>query len=472
VKTVSLMLSAGVLMSVMLATSAAACGGGSLRMLARDLLAEDAARAEEALAELRSAGPKGLEVVLAVYAEEVARADELARQGDPRWRRIAAAIDKIAGQKDAWASGLYWYTDIEEAKAAARDSGKPILSLRLLGRLDTDLSCANSRFFRTALYANAEVSTALRERFVLHWKSVRPVPVVTIDMGDGRTIRRTITGNSIHYVLDADGRPVDAVPGLYGPAAFLRTLDEAARVERVIRGYRDELRAVELAAWHEGQSEAARRRWAEDLMDLGVDVGSFAEAGVSQAAEPAVDGADATAEVYPTAVEAAPLAIGKSAAEVPLVRAILVDAGTLSDKTTGDASAKIAAIPWHVEDAQLDAGTRRLMAAKFPPAERAGKRAMTKRLLEDPMLRVVANFERSIAEDTVRNEYTFHRQIHDWFAAGLADAADVDVLNEKVYAELFLTPSADPWLGLVPADAYAAIDGDGLEEPGGGEAVQ
>jgi methylglutaconyl-CoA hydratase len=27
-----------------------------------------------------------------------------------------------------------------------------------------------------------------------------------------------------------------------------------------------------------------------------------------------------------------------------------------------------------------------------------------------------------------------------------------------VYAELFLTPSSDPWLGLLPAEAYAALE--------------
>ena len=46
--------------------------------------------------------------------------------------------------------------------------------LRLLGRLDDELSCANSRFFRTALDANAEVSAYLREHYVLtlqHWIS-------------------------------------------------------------------------------------------------------------------------------------------------------------------------------------------------------------------------------------------------------------------------------------------------------------
>jgi len=62
------------------------------------------------------------------------------------------------------------------------------LSLRLLGRLDEDLSCANSRFFRISLYLNTEVSKLLRDRFILYWQSVRPAPRVTIDFGGGRKL--------------------------------------------------------------------------------------------------------------------------------------------------------------------------------------------------------------------------------------------------------------------------------------------
>jgi hypothetical protein len=38
----------------------------------------------------------------------------------------------------------------------------------------------------------------------------------------------------------------------------------------------------------------------------------------------------------------------------------------------------------------------------------------------------------------------------------------VDQLNERVYAELFLTPSSDPWLGLVTPDVYTALDNGGV----------
>src|SRR5438046_2731218 len=60
-------------------------------------------------------------------------------------------IDHEAGQVGAATSRLFWYTDLDAAKKSARDEHKPLLSLRLLGRLDEELSCANSRFFRKML---------------------------------------------------------------------------------------------------------------------------------------------------------------------------------------------------------------------------------------------------------------------------------------------------------------------------------
>ncbi len=129
---------------------------------------------------------------------------------------------------------MYWYTDLEEAEAAAKTSGKPILSLQLLGRLDTELSCSNSQFFRVALYPNSEISQELIENFILHWQTVRPLRKVTIDFGDGRKLEITITGNSIHYILDSSGGPIDPIPGLYGLKAFLKQLKQAEVIAAVL----------------------------------------------------------------------------------------------------------------------------------------------------------------------------------------------------------------------------------------------
>src|SRR5215470_19036512 len=201
--------------------------------LARRAVSADSGESGSAIAALRALGPKGLDMLFQVYGGQIARLtaeSPRARASDPEWQRLTVALDGVSRQRDSFASRLYWYTDIEQAKAAAHATRKPILSLRLLGNLDEEYSCANSRFFRSILYANTEVSAFLRENFILHWKSVRPVPRVTIDFGDGRKIERTLTGNSIHYVLGADGRVIDALPGLYGAQAFLNGLRSAEEI--------------------------------------------------------------------------------------------------------------------------------------------------------------------------------------------------------------------------------------------------
>jgi hypothetical protein len=129
---------------------------------------------------------------------------------------------------------LYWYTDLEQAEAAAKTSGKPILPLGLLRRLDTELSCAKSRSFRIALYPNSEIIQGLRENFISHLQTVQPVTKVTIDFGDGRKLERTIIGNSIHHILDSSGHPIDPIPGLYGLKAFPKQLKQAEVIAAVL----------------------------------------------------------------------------------------------------------------------------------------------------------------------------------------------------------------------------------------------
>jgi hypothetical protein len=209
-------------------------------------------KAESPSAELlRAEGPAGLQKALASYDEAVetlakdeqkamlscvaAPSPDTSREAlKAAVEAAAATVDEVAGQRNATVSRLYWYTDLEQAKKAAAESGKPILSLRMLGKLTDEYSCANSRFFRTALYSNKEISDYLRDNFVLHWQSVRPVPRITIDFGDGRKLERTITGNSAHYVLDANGRPLDVLPGLYGPKAFREWLEGSAELAKKV----------------------------------------------------------------------------------------------------------------------------------------------------------------------------------------------------------------------------------------------
>jgi hypothetical protein len=370
-------------LAVALLSGGAVADPPDLTALARRAVEGKAGIARRAQRTLRAHGPAGLQALLAL------------RSSSPRWKQ---AVEAVAAQRDADASSLYWYTDYGQALAAARASGRPLLSLRLLGRLDEELSCANSRFFRTVLYPDAAVSRALRERFVLHWQSERPVPRVTIDMGDGRRLQGTITGNSIHYVLDARGRVVDALPGLYGPRAFLRVLGEAERIAREAVALEGDPWTERMAQWH-GQARAAP------------------DAPPPAAAPPA--------GAMPTAAEAAVRARSKLLVERPLLDAL--------------------------EDARLDPGSRALLLRKHQARAREYGLAVA-----DPR-DVVASFERSLAEDTAYNESVLHRRLHVWLAEAAAPL-ELEALNGRVYAELFLTPAADPWLGLLAPQAYAALE--------------
>jgi hypothetical protein len=66
-----------------------------------------------------------------------------------------------------------------------------------------------------------------------------------------------------------------------------------------------------------------------------------------------------------------------------------------------------------------------------------------------------------MALDTVRNEYILRNRTHAWLATSLWNMP-VETFNEKVYAELFLTPGSDPWLGLYSPDSYTALENGGI----------
>ncbi|MEH1796297.1 MULTISPECIES: hypothetical protein [unclassified Nostoc] len=388
---------------------------------------------------LRKQGPSGLQVFLKSHANTLSINSSDAAVPSPALR---VALDELCQQRDCYASRLYWYTDIEQAKAAARTSGKPILSLRLLGRLDQDLSCANSRFFRVALYPNSEISKLLQDRFILHWQSVRPVPKVTIDFGDGRKLERTITGNSIHYILDASGRPIDAIPGLYSPKAFLRQLQQAEVAVKNYSKLTPSDREAYLRKYHSDRLNSIQAQWVADLSRLGIQSPPQLVKIPSNPSQP------------PTAEIASSLAVSKMRVETPMLSAFQSDAernqNALAKITDQEAWNKIAQL--YAVDVKLDQNSISLIRAK---------RSHSVNTQEDNLPIIVKKFETTMALDTVRNEYMLHNQIHQWFIQG-KQTRSVEALNEQVYAQLFLTPSSDPWLGLFPSDSYSAIDNDGI----------
>ena len=412
--------------------------------LARKAVSTDAAEAKRAIAELRALGPAGLEALFQTHRDEINRqiSQPLLASSD-EWQRLSAALDAVSKQKDSYLSRLYWYTDLSKAQNVSRATGKPVLSLRLLGNLNEEFSCANSRFFRTILYSNVAVSKLLREKFVLHWKSVRPAPHITIDFGDGRRIERTVTGNSIHYILAADGRPIDALPGLYGPNAFLRALTEAEEVFQQLARPADAAVVQALSTYHTARLKLINLAWAAEIEKTG---GKIPEGFKIRRAK------DGT----PTALEIGPLAVTKMGTETILLRSMTGQSEALGRVTDEYLWIQIASL--HYDDARLDEQSISLIRRQTQKALLADATTMPP---EQALAGLIVKLQTYIALDTVRNEYLMHTKLHDWLIAD-SRGTDLDTFNDKVYAELFLTPASDPWLGLFDSSTYVALDNSGI----------
>jgi hypothetical protein len=232
-----------------------------------------------------------------------------------------------------------------------------------------------------------------------------------------------------------------------------------------------------LAGYYRDRKSAIESNWASDLRAIGIEIATAPSAAYADntvaATAPAVGKAGAVAANPaaagnpPGAGKAAALAVGKGLVELPILKRLdlaesaVPSAEELKTATAEELWPKIAAL--HYADAELDEASRALIASKNPTAGRAAELAVSKVRVESPLVRMFRDLQQSIAVDTVRNEYLFRRQILEWLAnEGTATAANVFALNERVYADLFLTPRRDPWLGLLPASTYSALDNNGV----------
>ena len=431
-----------------------------LESVAKKTLSNNPDEVAKAIAELRQSKNNGLEALLKVFAPDIEKhLSGISPEQEPNWKKISQAIDTVSQQKDAHSSKLYWYTDFNQAQEAAKTSGKPILSLRLLGNLTDDLSCANSRFFRTILYPNKEISEYLQQNYILHWKSVRPAPKMTIDFGDGRKLERTTTGNSIHYVLDSEGNLVDALPGLHSPKAFLFWLNRSLifAKQNFIGPNKEGLRLNYLQQYHRNSIAETGNRLAKELEIVGEkdaltaltklpNLNQLTSENNQQQNSQIVQ--TSNNESKPKALDAAPIAMTKAIVEAPIVRKMNNNLDEFKIVANDSTWNKLASI--YLSQIQLDNSSLILIRSKLPRTENI-----------DPIAKIMDKLTFSIAKDTVYNEYLLHTQIHQW----LLDARnykDLEAFNDKVYAELFLTPKTDPWLGLKSDDVYSAIEADGL----------
>ncbi|MGB5014340.1 MAG: hypothetical protein WBO68_09975 [Pyrinomonadaceae bacterium] len=405
--------------------------------LAANAVSNDKDLATASITELREMGRVGLDALFTKYAAEIDRF-KTTGEVDEQWLRISAALDNVSMQKDDYASQLFWYTDIEEAKRVADKQNKPILSLRLLGNLNEEFSCANSRLFRALLYPNAEVSKYLRDNYILHWRSIRPAPRVTIDFGDGRKIERTITGNSIHYILDEDGTIIDALPGLYSPRAFLKYLTDGREISKIAGNFPKNDRARAFMRYRQMNFDQIKQK-----RDKAV---GYAKVELKET--PADNSGLVLAA--PSALSAAPIATAKMVVtdEYSILR-VYDDFAKFEPAVTFTDWNKLAKLYSPV--LKIDDNSRAFIRRQN------AKTGLT----ESEFNGLLAKLDSFVALDTTRNDFLYHTKIYEWLNANRGTEA-LETFNDRVYTDIFKTPGSDKWLGLYSSDVYTALDGNGI----------
>ncbi len=407
------------------------------------------------LAALRSQGPAGLRTLLKQYD---------ATPPGPGRDALALDVDKVAGQRYATVSRLYWYTELAPAVAEAQREHRPILELRMLGRLDEDLSCANSRLFRATLYANAEVSTLLRNDFVLLWTTERPVPKVTIDFGDGRKIVRTTTGNSAHYILDENGAVLDVLPGLYAPSAFRTELQSSLAFAHSLRGKTGDALAQAITAYHTQLAARTQKQFST--------IANAPYIAATHHLSTAAELEDAIARAQRATMSKAMIEVrdlkhiglypGALPDDAPYWAAVgqrlynIGDVAAFHESATPRQAARQAATKASAPPTVLDARSRALIAQLHDevPAELVA----TPEQLAD----VIARLEQHLVADSALDQLQLRPQISQ-FIASHHGRIDFETLNSWVYATVFNTPASDPWLGLMPRTDFSGLPGDGIE---------
>ncbi len=360
---------------------------------------------------------------------------------------LAEQIDKVAAQKYATVSRLFWHTDLDAAEAEAARTKKPILALRMLGRLDEDLSCANSRFFRATLYANKAVSAYLKNNFVLYWSSEREVPKVTIDFGDGRTIESTTTGNSAHYILDATGAVLDVLPGLYSPRAFTAELAKSLAQAKAVARAPSHERRQKIIAYH--QAKLA------EISDAAAKLSVHTLRGQRVSAEMAVSLAQRAT-------------MSKAYVEVPQLRQITRAELAAIDEDEVATWASFGAQLWPAEINEARAMQVALPRGELPPIQVFDEQslALIDTLHGDaPATTKAQMLERlalSVRADSALNQLRLRTQIAAHLAKGTTDFTEV---NDFIYANVFHTPKSDPWLGLHTRTVFTGLPGDGVTMP-------
>jgi hypothetical protein len=116
------------------------------------------------------------------------------------------------------------------------------------------------------LFSSADIAEYVNAGFEPVWESVRPVPIVTIDFGNGLKVTRTLHGNVATSVCNADGNVLDVLPGIYKPDEYRKQLEQFVLLYRYSRPTPKAPAAETLKAYHARQAEHLKAEQAADVL--------------------------------------------------------------------------------------------------------------------------------------------------------------------------------------------------------------
>jgi hypothetical protein len=166
---------------------------------------------------------------------------------------------------------------------------------------------------------------------------------------------------------------------------------------------------------------------------------------------------------FPPAKVAMARTMSKGSIEGPLVLAVQPNTGIKIESISSNEQLSQPIAPARLSQESLQilrlenpAEMQKLLFAKRGPTLILGQDSKQ----ADSQDNMIATLCQTIVEDEKMNQQ-FHNTLHGWLAEN--PAKSLDDLNERVYSELFLTPSSDPWLGLVNQNAYTGLMHGGLQ---------
>jgi hypothetical protein len=155
------------------------------------------------------------------------------------------------------------------------------------------------------LFSDEKIAKFVNDNFEATWHSVRSVPIVRIDFGNGQVLTRTLHGNIATYICRGDGTVLDILPGIYNSRTYQQRLAQLVLLHAWTQQDKEN-RIANLKEYHLRGAEALGKGEAAPIVAPVIDVRKSAiEVGARWVLRPPVNAevASKTSRATPTRID-------------------------------------------------------------------------------------------------------------------------------------------------------------------------